>query len=153
MVTLRIARTFVESNHKLRVAKVALQGTATNPKLRVSKVAARGTVPLVIPPVPDQWAEAYAPLTIAVSAGSLPSSTTYTWRQVSGPTVSLVDNGTNAQIVTPSAMLGTTVVLGCTPQVGAQVGDEVTATVNVYPHLFWTAVGGVWTPVSRKATA
>jgi hypothetical protein len=154
MVTLRVAKVTVQANHKLRVAKVTAQGTATNPKLRVAKVTAQGPVPLNVDPIPDQLVEAYAPSTVQVpNPGNLPPSTTFSWRQISGPPVSFVDNGTFMTFTAPTAMAGTTVVFGVTAFLGAQSSSEVAATVNVLPHLYWVAGSSSWVPVTRKASA
>jgi len=154
MVTLQVAKVTVQAQHKLRVAKVTAQGAGTNPKLRVANVVGRGVAPLLILPIPDQVAEGYAATTVSLPSGStIPPAAVFAWRQISGPVVTFVDNGTNITFSAPTVMAGATLLFGVTPQQGSQTYTEVTAKVNVYPHLFWSAVGGVWVPLSRKAAA
>lgn len=154
MVTLRVAAVTVQSPHKLRVSKVTVQGSATNPKFRISRVTGQGAVPLNVPAIPDQSSEAYSAATIAVT-GSYPPGTSFTWRQISGPAVTYVDNGTNVTFSAPTTMGGAAVVFGVTATVGAQSSAEVSGQVNVLPHLYWFAdpTSGVWKPVTRTTAA
>lgn len=154
MVTLRVAKVNVEPNHKLRVAKVTLQGGATNPKLRVAKVTVQGGVTLIIRPIPDQLVEALATTVITVPGlANFPAFTTFSWRQMSGPTVTFSDNGSSVSFTAPPAMGGTSVVFGVTAQNGGQSSAEATGTVNVIPHVYWSAGVTAWIPTTRRATA
>jgi len=139
---------------KFRVSKVVAQGTGTNPKFRVSKVIVQGAVPLSVPAIPDQSSEAYSSTTISVS-GSYPPGTSFTWRQISGPPVTFVDNGTNVTFSAPSTMGGAAVVFGVTAVSGGSSSPEVSGQVNVLPHLYWYAdpTSGVWKPVTRTTAA
>lgn len=153
MVTLRVAKVVIQADHKLRVAKVTAQGSATNPKLRVAKVTVQGLLPLDIAPIADQTCEAYGVATVAVAGiGNFPPATTFSWRQVSGPPVRFADNGSFITFTAPTTMAGTAVVFGVTAVLGGQSSAEVTGTVNVLPHLYWVAGAGGWTALTRTAT-
>lgn len=72
--------------------------------------------------------------TTSVTASSASTVTTWTWRQISGPTVTLTGTGATRSFVTPADPAGATVVLGVTASNPDGTSSEQTATVNVLAH-------------------
>lgn len=84
-------------------------------------------------------------LTAAHVGGNAPSS--YTWRHVSGPAVTLTGTGNTRSFVAPATFNGGTVVIGCTPNGGV----EDLVSITVLPTPSWVRIPGQteWLP-SRK---
>lgn len=103
------------------------------------------------PTVGDIAARTVEPLTTVLTVADVTGTTTgYTWRQVSGPTVTLTGTGASRSFKAPASALGTTVVLGVRAVNGAAQSAEKTASITVRPHLSWVLRGGVWVPVGPR---
>ena len=83
-------------------------------------------------------------LSAVLTEGGL--SDVYTWRVVSGTSVSLSGTGASRTFIAPSVMPpnGTSVVIGVTATKNGSTSAEVTATVSVPPQLRWTYSGSTW---------
>lgn len=85
--------------------------------------------------------ETIVALTAVLEGGG--SANVYTWRQVSGPSVTLFGSDASRAFRAPSAMPpGTTVVIGVTATVGSATSPEVIATVDVLSQLSWVYDNG-----------
>lgn len=154
MTTLRVAQVTIFADHKLRVANVSLSGTGTTPKLRISGVTLTGGVTPSLRQISDQTVEALSTVTItALTGATSPTPSAYSWRQISGPTVTFQDNGSTITYTSPPAMQGAVVVFGVTAFVGAQSSLEVASVTNVIPHIYWTAGSTGWVALARPVLA
>lgn len=154
MTKLRIYGTSLTgtSGVKLRVYATSLTGTAvTGAKLRVYATSLTGTVSALVTPLAAQTKEPETAVTITASTvdGNAPDS--WSWRQVSGPTVAFSGTGATRSFTAPSAMPpGATVVVGVRAIKGGVLSPEVTCTVTVLPQTEWSRVpGGQWVGATR----
>lgn len=115
-------------------------------------------LPDTLPPVITLGADVTAEpglactLTATHTAGAAPSS--WSWSQISGPTVTLSGSGNTRTFTAPSSLTGATVVIGCTPTGSSLTGAQDTITVTVPPHYgpWLCSTGGVLTnPVRPTA--
>ncbi len=151
MVTLRVARAFVQADHKLRVANAVVQGAASAPKLRVANVLIKGAVPLAIQSIPDATWEAFDRARIDVpNPSGFPTGVNFSWRQISGTPVTIADNGTYITFTCPAVLLGDTLTFGVTAHVSGSDSTEQTANIIVPPHLRWQATSTGWQPLRRR---
>lgn len=151
MAKLQVYRSAVASVSppRLRVHRAALAGTANvNPRLRVHRAALAGTGAALLLPIADVTTEPEQAVTItAVPAPGAETPTSWTWTQISGPSVALTGAGASRSFRSPSLFPpgNGTVVLGVTGALGASTSPQVTATVTVLPQTDWTRVpGGGW---------
>lgn len=83
-------------------------------------------------------------------AGSGATDGVYTWRQVSGPAVTLSSTTVPAPTFqSPATFDGAALVFGLT--VDATPSAEDTVGISVRPHQMWARSGGVWRPVVSYA--
>lgn len=133
---------------KLRVHGASVTGTViATPKLRLFKASLAGVQAVLLAPIPAQSAEPRA--TVSVTAAPASGTTTpdsYTWRQVSGPTVTLTGSGATRSFSAPSLMPGATalIVLGVKGTVSGADGPEVTVNIAVLPQTRWSWNGSAW---------
>jgi hypothetical protein len=69
--------------------------------------------------------------TVTVTAVPTGTVTGYTWRQISGPTVTLTGAGASRSFTAPSQAVASTIVLGVTASNGTAQSSERQATINV----------------------
>lgn len=123
---------------KGRVFRVAAVGTAPASRVgRVFRAAMSGTASVVVLPIADRTVEPMSTVSLTAVLSSGFAADSYTWRQVSGPTVSFAGTGASRSFTAPSAMAGATVVIGVRATVGGTTSAERTFTVNVLPQIVW----------------
>lgn len=101
-----------------------------------------GTALAAIPPQVDVEPQETVTVTASPAPGNSAPST-YNWRQVSGPTVTLSGTGGTRTFEAPSALNGTTVVLGVSGTTSGVTGPEQLASVTILPQLSWVRMAGV----------
>lgn len=70
----------------------------------------------------------------------------WTWRQISGTSVSLSSTSVqNPTFTAPATIAGDALVFGLTVSNGGQNSPEDTVTITVLPQTEWKAVNGTWT--------
>lgn len=130
---------------RLRIQRLTGTGVVpVRPRLRVHEIDAAGIVSLVLNPLADRAAiepETKVQVTATVKTG-VPDS--WTWRQISGPAVTLLTAGPSVEFTAPSSMSTITVVLGVTAASASVVSAERTITVQVLPQTLWNYIGGTW---------
>lgn len=130
----------------LRLFKASLAGNAI-PRLRVVGASLAGSPAVGFVPIAERTFEpgVTCSTTVTPVAGG-PTVDTYTWRQVSGPSVTLTGTGATRSFTTPSLMPGATnlIVLGVTGVSGADTGRELTFNVYVLPQTRWSWNGTEW---------
>lgn len=142
--TLRVYRgavtgTAPSGGPKLRVYRAAAVGTLpVSGKLRVYRERIAGTVAVVLAAIPDRTVEPMTSVEVTALLTSGTPGDSYTWRQVSGPTVSFFGTGHTRSFTAPSALDGAVVVLGVRTTVGGTLSPEVLVTINVRPQIVWT---------------
>lgn len=133
---------------KGRVHRVAFTGTTpVVQKGRVHRIAFGGNAAVVM--TPDTGERTVEPLTPVVLAMELVgglTADTWTWRQVSGPPVTLFGTGGTRTLTAPAAMDGTTVVIGVRASLAGVSSAERLITIAVLPQIMWTrtAADPVW---------
>jgi len=131
---------------KLRIFQVGFTSSAdpTPPRLRIFQVGMTWTPGLTIAPFADVGPmEPETPVTITanlVDYPTLPDS--FTWRQISGPTVNLPSGGQSLTFITPSYMQDDIptrceVVIGVRATIGSTTSLEQTCKILVRPQLKW----------------
>jgi len=131
---------------KGRLFKASLTGSApVGSKGRVYRTQLTGTAAVVIQPFANQKVEPLTPVTI--TAALAPGSATpdsYTWRVVSGTTVTLVGTGASRTIAAPAHSDGTFVVIGVKGVLAGVETVEQTIRIDTYPQLTWQATTSGW---------
>lgn len=97
----------------------------------------------------DRAAEPGTTLTLTATHTGGTAPTSWTWEQVSGPAVTLTGTGSSRSFVAPATFNGATVVIGCTPAAGTNVGAQDTVAVTVAPRQMWGRLPGTttWLPI------
>jgi hypothetical protein len=156
VTTLRWVNVRAQSPPTLRWAKVSASGAVKlQPKFRWVKLQAAGPVDILLRNIAAQAAiepwSGQTRTTISFSTGLLKgpidqSGITWTWRQISGPTVTLTPSGSSVSFPAPLVMPGASlvVVLGVTATLGSSVSPEVTASATVNPQVTWSWTGTQW---------
>jgi len=139
---------------KVRWGRSEFEGTApVTPKVRWGRSEFEGVTLLALEPftdLVDVEPETIVTLTANVSAGT---PDFFTWRQISGPTVSFSGSGGTRSFRAPSAMNGSlapipvTVVVGVTATSGSTTSPERTVSVSVLPQTRWYRSAGQWLPM------
>lgn len=133
------------SRPTLRVFGVSGSGAAvTARKLRVFAVSGSGSTALTVAPLTNlTGVEPEAPVSITATM-QLGSAESWTWRQISGPTVALAGVGATVTFAAPSSMTGATVVLGVIASSSSVSSVERTVSVQVFPQTVWNYNAGAW---------
>jgi len=135
-------------NPALRVYTVSADGSIPSvPKLRVYKISGAGTVAVGFNSIDDRTFEPMTTCTTTVTAlTGAPTIDTYTWRQVSGPTVTLTGSGDTRSFVVPSVTPPSTatVIIGVTGTSSGVSGPERQFKVFVLPQTRWSWNGSSW---------
>ncbi len=130
---------------RLRVLRITGTGAVpVRPRVRVLQASGAGTVSLVLAPLSDVAGiepESKVQITASVQVGA-PDG--WSWRQISGPAVTLITAGPKVEFTAPSSMSMITVVLGVTASSASVVSAERTVTVQVLPQTNWAYIGGTW---------
>ncbi len=130
-----------------RIASVTGSGaTLVMPRSRIGRVSGAGAVAVAVAPLTDLVnVEPGTPLVITAVANAPADS--WTWRQVSGPTVTLTPSGASVMLPAPAALTGASIVLGVRATIAGVTSTERTVTITTLPHGEWWYVGaGVWKP-------
>lgn len=131
-----------------RVYRTRAVGTLpADRKGRVYRVGSQGTASVVLAPIETVTVEPMTSVEVNALLVGGTVADSYTWRQVSGPVVSLTGAGFTRSFPAPSAESpGATVVLGVRATVAGTLSAERTATVNVLPQITWmrTHADPVW---------
>ncbi len=129
----------------LKVFGVTGSGAAvTARKLRVFAASGSGTTALTVAPLTDlSGVEPESTVSITATM-QLGTATSWAWRQISGPAVSLVGSGATVTFVAPSSVTVATVVLGVIASSASVSSVERTVSVQVYPQTVWNYSAGVW---------
>lgn len=129
----------------LRVFKASGSGDAvTATRLRVHAVSGSGVTALTVAPLTDMSGVEPESLVSITATMQLGTATSWVWRQVSGPTVSLVGSGATVTFVAPSALTVSTVVLGVVASSSSVSSVERTVSVQVFPQTLWNYSAGSW---------
>lgn len=132
---------------KMRVYRASVAGVApSSPKLRMYRLGLYGVGAVTITPIAPSTVEPLSTvsLTAVVTSAGSPS---FTWRQVSGPPVTLFGAGDTRTFTAPGTMAGAVVVIGVQASVGSTFSTEQVVTVTVLPQVTWTRRGASdWVP-------
>lgn len=135
----------------VRIGSLSVTGTAASrpgATFRVASVGVSGSVtsPVSVQPIAAQTVNPYDTVQVSAFTASGTASS-WTWRQISGPPVTLTRSGPTVSFVAPATMVTSTVVLGVTAtSASGATSAEVQASVTTYPHTFYTLKNGAWTP-------
>lgn len=139
---------------KGRVYRAQATGTGpTTGKGRVYRTQFTGTAATVLLPLTDVACE---PLTsVPLTATLAPLSATpdsYSWRRISGPSVSIVGTGASVTVKAPAALAGATVVIGVKATTAGVDSVERTCTITTPTCQFWaptsTGLVAMYAPVA-----
>lgn len=136
----------VPSAPKVRWGRADFEGTAVVvPKVRWGRADFEGVAAVLIAPIPNQSnVEPETLITVTTSVTSGHTADSWTWRRISGPTVTLTGTGGTRTFYAPSGMTGTTLVLGVTATAGGVTSPEQTVTVTTLPQVSWHYSAGTW---------
>lgn len=152
MATIRWARSEGTTPAKVRWARSEGEGSlpASPPKLRWARSEATGAVAVVLAPLTDRVVEPLTTqsITVALAAGSA-TPTSYVWRRVSGPAVTIVGAGATVTIVAPAHLDGTSVVLGVKGVLSGVESVERTIRIDTLPHSLWASTTSGWVAASH----
>lgn len=136
----------VEVGPQARIYYATLDGQ-TLPRGRVLRATLEGTAKVLLETIPSP--QQREPLeTVSITAVLLSGGTpTWTWRQISGPTVTLSGSGATRSFKAPATYTGLQVVLGVRATVAGQIGDESIIVINIPAQVTWSRRGaGGWVP-------
>lgn len=123
---------------KLRIYGERMTGTLpVAPTLRIFRAALFGVGAVTVAPILPSTVEPMDAVTITAVLAT-DGSPVWSWRQISGPSVTLIGTGASRTFTTPATQDGTTLVLGVTATVGGSVSAEQQVTVAVLPQIVWT---------------
>lgn len=130
----------------VRLGAITVTGsTAGAPRVRLGAVAVSGTAAVIVVPPPGRTLGPGESLVLTAALADGSAADTWSWRRVSGPTVTLVGAGASRTVVAPSVMPpGDTLVLGVTATVGAVVSVEQLVQIPLLPQLAWSYDGTGW---------
>lgn len=134
---------------RLRLGGVEASGAApTATRLRIGGAEASGAVAVVLAAIADLAVEPLTPLTLtAVPAVGAATPDTYTWRRVSGATVTLSTSGATVNLRAPAHLDGTFVVLGVRGTKDGIQSAEVQVRIDTTPQQLWEATAAGWVAV------
>ena len=148
MTTFRIASLTVSPvavAPKLRISSVRVPSAVT-PKLRIASALLTGPLRVKVLDIPAVTVEPLDTVSVVTNLEAGLVADSYTWRQISGDTVTLVGSGANRTFVAPANPVGASVVLGVTATKDSITSAETQATITVLPQTEWVFVGGVVVP-------
>lgn len=130
-----------------RAYRAASTGTVPASRFgRAYRAAVAGTASVLLVPFAPRTVEPMSTvlLTAALVGGGVADS--FSWRQISGPTVSFSGSGASRSFPAPSTMAGDVVVVGVQATVGDTTSAEAIITITVLPQLTWirTHTDPVW---------
>jgi hypothetical protein len=134
---------------RLRIGGLSGDGSlpATG-RLRIGGLSGDGTVAVILNPLTGSTVEPLSTvnLTAVVAAGSA-TPDSYTWRVVSGATVSLVGTGATVSFAAPAHPNGTFTIIGVKGIKGGVQSPEQTVRIDALPHLRFKASTSGWVAV------
>lgn len=122
-----------------RAYRAASTGTVPASRFgRAYRAAVAGTASVLLVPFAPRTVEPMS--TVSLTAGLVGGgiADSYSWRQISGPTVSLSGSGGSRSFAAPSTMAGDVVVIGVQATVGDTTSAESLITITVPPQIMWT---------------
>lgn len=133
------------SRPTLRVFKASGSGAAiTLRKLDVFAVSGSGVTALTVAPLSDMSGVEPESVVSITATMQLGTATSWAWRQISGPPVSLIGSGATVTFTAPSSVTTATVVLGVIASSSSVSSLERTVSVQVLPQTLWNYIGGSW---------
>lgn len=152
-ITLSNTATATLDAHRIGVIAGSPTVTAYWDRIRVDDATSPGIVapdPVVANAGADQTnIEPYSTVTLTGSATGGDSTYTYSWAQISGPSVTLSGTGASRTFTAPAGQSGSNLVFRLTADDGAD-SDTDDVTISVLSHNLFTKVGGAFFP-RRKA--
>lgn len=96
--------------------------------------------------IADQSVEPGSSVTVTAVLSDASTADSYTWRQISGPAITLSGTGNSRTFTAPHAMppAGATVVLGVTATKSGVTSNETIANVVALPQVSWVWNGTAW---------
>lgn len=142
-----------QSSASLRIGGMTLSGATAQFRntLRIGGITLHGSLGITLGNVSSRVVDPYDTVSTTVSpvVGS-PDAASYSWRQISGPPVTLVGTGGTRSFTAPAGPTGgvsQTVVLGVSAtSADGNSSAEVPITVGIRPHTLYELAGGVWSP-------
>lgn len=114
-------------------------------KGRLLRAALTAPLSTTVSAGPDMQKEALALVSIgATYIGAVPTS--WTWTQIAGPTVQLVQSGATVEFVAPATPDGTEVTLSVSATNAESQSQADFVTIRVYPNQWYDLVGSAWVP-------
>lgn len=149
MAVVRRYRTDVDGTVgvKVRRYRTDVDGTAlTVPKVRIYRTDVDGTAAVLLAPIANQTVEPETVVTVSTSITTGQTADSWTWRRISGATVTLTGTGGTRTLRAPSGMppTGASVTLGVTATSGGVTSPEQVTTVTGLPQLEWYWTGTQW---------
>jgi hypothetical protein len=134
---------------KVRLSSLSVTGSTAsvtaNARVRIAELSVVGGAALVLDTISSRFVEPYSTVTTIASSPSAVVS--YTWRQISGPTVVLTGSGATRSFVAPASKDASTVVLGVKGwDSDGNAAPELQVSVYVYPHTMFVLSGSTWKP-------
>lgn len=139
---------------RVRLGGVALSGAEpVVARVRLGGVALSGAPAVVVAPMAERIAGPGELVTITPELASGGTADSWTWRRISGPTVTLLTAPGGGRAVTaPSVMPSSptasgpaaTIVLGAIATVGGVTSPERTVSIAILPQLSWAWSGSAW---------
>jgi hypothetical protein len=134
---------------KVRVASLSVTGSTAavvaNARLRIADITVVGGAALVLDDISSRFVEPYS--TVTTIASSLSTISAFTWRQISGPSVTFTGSGPTRTFVAPASKDSSTIILGVTGwDTDGNSTPELQVSVYVYPHTLFVRSGSGWAP-------
>jgi hypothetical protein len=134
---------------RIRIGGITASGAvpATAGRIRIGGITASGPAAVVLNPLEDRVVEPLSPQTItATLAPSSATPTSWSWRRISGATVSIVGTGPTITIEAPGHIDGTFVELGVKASLGGVDSAEQRIRIDTLPALRLLATSAGWVP-------
>jgi hypothetical protein len=150
MTVLRVGRIQVSGTEvrRLRIGAITLSGTPpVTTVMRVGKITVSGTAAVRVNATAQAVAGPGETVTITASLADGGSPDSWSWTQVSGPTVTLSGSGGTRTFVCPSVMPpGSPVVIAITATKSAITSPPAQVSIAVLPQTAWSwdSVAGKW---------
>lgn len=141
-----------DSEFFLSLIRVTGSGVApTGQTFDLLRVQGSGLASIVVEPFGSQReVEAFAPVTLTARVEDY-VPTSYTWTQVSGPTVTLVPSGASCSFDAPGTLNGGVVLIGVTATLGAQTSVQTRAAIPVKPStILGRRISDTWSPSGMR---
>lgn len=130
----------------VRLSGVAVSGTpAAIAKVRVAGLRASGTVAIALQSIVARTVDPFTAVSITASVLAGGPATSWEWRQLEGPVVTLTGFGPTRSFDALAMLDRHVVVLGVTGiDAAGNRSPELAVTVTVRPHTIWYSTGAAW---------